>query len=123
MFLPDTRNGDELSTEPCSNDTQCRRRHANPLMKCLSGKCEEEKCKNNSVCPMDALCIKGHCIDVGLVRFVGPGRGRGAAVGSAVADVGGVVDGLVVVGGVGGTFCPRSKYYDEGLVRITLRFP
>jgi len=70
LFHPDTY-ADDLSAKPCSNDTQCKRRHANPLMKCVDGKCEEEKCRNNSVCPMDALCIKGHCIDVGLVTFKG----------------------------------------------------
>jgi hypothetical protein len=56
--------------KPCDNDTQCQRIFSNPTLRCFQGKCEEEKCKNNSVCPMDSLCIKGNCIEVGLVRLL-----------------------------------------------------
>ena len=59
-----------LKSRRCSNDTECQRRYSNPALRCIEGVCEEERCRNNSVCPMDSLCIKGNCIDVAMVRTV-----------------------------------------------------
>ena len=53
----------------CDSDVYCQRKFANPHMECRGGVCLEKGCSNNSVCPMDSLCIKGNCIDVAQVIF------------------------------------------------------
>ena len=59
---------EDLSSQGCQTSKECQRKFSNPSMECLQGICQEEKCKSNSVCPMDSLCIKGNCIDVAMVN-------------------------------------------------------
>jgi hypothetical protein len=59
---------EEVGSKGCQTDKECQWKYSNPWMECLEGICQEKKCKSNSVCPMDSLCIKGNCIDVAMVR-------------------------------------------------------
>jgi hypothetical protein len=56
------------SSKGCQTSKECQWKYSNPWMECLQEICQEKKCKSNSVCPMDSLCIKGNCIDVAMVR-------------------------------------------------------
>ena len=65
MFLEPT--SFKTGGKKCDSDVYCQRKFANPQMECRDGVCLEKGCSNNSVCPMDSLCIKGNCIDVAQV--------------------------------------------------------